>query len=118
MRYSHSLIQRTGEFVVNIPAPSQRALTDYVGVVTGRKEDKVAMAKLKLAPSRHVRVLLLADCPINIECVVEQEIELDSHTMFIGLVQVGHVEKVLLDANGEIDFTRSERIDENRIVIY
>lgn len=110
MRYSHSLIQQTREFVVNIPSPAQDILTDYVGVVTGEKENKIEIAKLKLAPARVVKTPLLADCPVNIECVVEQEIELDSHTMFIGLVKAVHVEEALLDANGDVDFSRAQGI--------
>ncbi|GIK37171.1 MAG: flavin reductase [Chloroflexota bacterium] len=105
-RHSHQLIKQTGEFVVNLPAPEQATLTDYVGVVTGRKENKIEIAGLRLAPALKVKTPLLADCPVNIECIVEREIELDSHTMFIGLVQAVHVEEALLDANGDVDFAR------------
>lgn len=73
VRYSHTLIKQTGEFVVNIPAPAQRALTDYVGVVTGREEDKIAIAGLELTPALKVKTPLLADCPVNIECIVERK---------------------------------------------
>ena len=107
VRYSHTLIKQTGEFVVNIPAPAQRALTDYVGVVTGREEDKIAIAGLELTPALKVKTPLLADCPVNIECFVEREIELDSHTMFIGRVQAVHVDESLLDERGEADFARA-----------
>lgn len=110
MRYSHALIKETREFVVNIPSPAQDILTDYIGVVTGRKEDKIATAGLKLAHASFVKTPLLADCPINIECVVEQQIELDSHTMFIGLVKAVHAEERLLNENGEVDFSRAQGI--------
>jgi flavin reductase (DIM6/NTAB) family NADH-FMN oxidoreductase RutF len=110
IRYSHALIKQTREFVVNIPSPTQYALTDYVGVVTGKKEDKIEIAELKLAPARFVKTPLLADCPVNIECVVEHEIDLDSHTMFIGLVKAVHVEESLLDTNGDVDFSRAQGI--------
>jgi flavin reductase (DIM6/NTAB) family NADH-FMN oxidoreductase RutF len=106
-RYSHQLIKQTGEFVVNLPAPEQAVLTDYVGVVTGRKENKIEIANLRLTSALKIKTPLLRDCPVNIECTVEREIELDSHTMFIGLVQAVHVEETLLDANGEVDFTRA-----------
>ncbi len=105
-RYSYQLIQQTGEFVVNLPTPEQSTLTDYVGVVTGRKENKIEIAGLRLAPALIVKTPLLADCSVNIECVVERAIDLDSHTMFIGRVQVVHVEEALLDENGEVDFAR------------
>ena len=110
MRYSHSLIRQTGEFVVNIPWPDQSTLSDYVGVVTGREEDKIAIAGLKLAPALKVKTPLLADCPVNIECIVEREIDLDSHTMFFGLVQAVHVEEALFDAHGDVDFARARGI--------
>ena len=72
-RYSYTLIHETGEFVVNFPTPEQQALTDYLGVVTGRKEDKIGITGLALEPALNLKTPLLADCPVNIECRVEQE---------------------------------------------
>ncbi|MBI4789038.1 MAG: flavin reductase family protein [Chloroflexi bacterium] len=106
-RYSHALIRASREFVVNLPAPDQQTLADYLGVVTGREEDKIATAQLKLAPALKIKTPLLADCPVNIECIVEREIELDSHTLFIGLVQAVHTDETLLDANGDVDVARA-----------
>lgn len=106
-RYSHSLIHATREFVVNIPAPNQQTLCDYLGSVTGRGENKIAMARVKLAHAAKIATALIADCPVNIECLVEREIELDSHTLFIGLVQAVHVDESLLDAQGDVDITRA-----------
>lgn len=107
-RYSHSLVHESGEFVVNIPAPAQSTLVDYIGVVTGSKEDKIAIADLKLVPGFKVKTPLLADFPVNIECTVEQEIPLDSHTMFIGLVQAVHAEESLLDEHDDVDVKRAQ----------
>ena len=106
-RYSHTLIRASREFVVNLPSPAQQMLTDYLGVVTGREEDKIAIAKLQLAPASKVKTSMLADCPVNIECMVEREIELDSHTLFIGLVQAVHADETVLDANGDVDIARA-----------
>lgn len=106
-RYSHALIKATREFVVNIPAPEQQVLSDYLGVVSGRVEDKLAIAGLELAPSMTVKTPLLAECPVNIECVVEYELALGSHTMFIGLVQAVHADETLLDECGDVDFARA-----------
>ncbi|HKY84429.1 MAG TPA: flavin reductase family protein [Anaerolineales bacterium] len=102
-RHSHGLIQHSGEFVVNLPTPEQATLCDYLGVVSGRDEDKIAIAGLRLAPAAQVRTPMLADCPVNIECTVEREIDLDSHTLFIGLVKAVHVEEALLDEQGDVD---------------
>ena len=110
MRYSHALTTQTREFVVNIPSPTQAKLTDYLGVVTGREENKIAIVGLTLVPALTVKTPVLADCPVNIECVVEREIELDSHTIFIGLVQAVHAEESLLDAHGNVDFSLARGI--------
>jgi len=106
-RHSHGLIQRSGEFVVNFPTPAQATLSDYLGVVSGRDEDKIAIAGLRLAPAAQVRTPLLADCPVNIECTVEREIDLDSHSLFIGLVRAVHVEEALLDEQGDVDIDKA-----------
>ena len=108
LRHCHALIKRTGEFVVNIPTPAQRQLTDYLGVVSGRTEDKFTIAGLRLAPALKVKTPLLADCPVNLECTVEYEIELDSHTLFIGRVQAVHADEALLDQHGDVDFSRAQ----------
>jgi flavin reductase (DIM6/NTAB) family NADH-FMN oxidoreductase RutF len=107
LRHTHALIKTSGEFVVNIPAPEQQLLSDYLGVVSGRAEDKFATSSLQLAPAAKVQTPLLAECPVNIECVVEHELDLGSHTMFIGLVQAVHIDETLLDERGEVDFTRA-----------
>ncbi len=117
MRYSHALIRQTREFVVNIPSPQQATLADYVGVVTGREENKISIAGLHLAPALTIKTPLLADCPVNIECVVEREIELDSHTLFIGRVQAVHAEESLLDARGDVDFALARGIAYNSEVV-
>lgn len=106
-RYSHALIQQSREFVVNLPSPEQSRLTDYLGVVTGGKENKIEVAGLRLAPALKIKTALLADCPVNIECIVEQTIDLDSHTLFIGRVLAVHVEEALLDENRNVDFGRA-----------
>ncbi|HLF80346.1 MAG TPA: flavin reductase family protein [Anaerolineales bacterium] len=106
-RYSHGLIRNTGEFVLNLPTPGQALLADYVGVVSGREEDKFAIAGLRLAPALRVKTPLLADCPVNIECAVEHELDLDSHTLFIGRVLAVHAEESVLDENGDVDLSRA-----------
>jgi flavin reductase (DIM6/NTAB) family NADH-FMN oxidoreductase RutF len=67
-RYSHQLIRQTGEFVVNLPTSGQATLADYVGVVSGRKENKIEIAGLHLAPALKLKTPLLADSSVNIEC--------------------------------------------------
>ena len=106
-RHSHTLIRQSREFVVNLPTSGQATLCDYLGVVTGRDEDKIGIAGLTLVPAARVRTPLLAECPVNIECTVEQAIELDSHTLFIARVEAVHVEEALLDEQGDVDILKA-----------
>jgi flavin reductase (DIM6/NTAB) family NADH-FMN oxidoreductase RutF len=108
LRHSHTLIRQSGEFVINLPVPDQHLMTDYFGVVSGRAEDKVKVANLAVAPGLHVTTPLLVDCPVNIECRVEHELDLDSHTLFVGRVLAVHADERLLDTHGEVDFARAQ----------
>jgi flavin reductase (DIM6/NTAB) family NADH-FMN oxidoreductase RutF len=106
-RHSHTLIRQSGKFVVNLPTSGQATLCDYLGVVTGRDEDRIGIAGLTLAPAARVRTPLLAECPVNIEFTVEQAIELDSHTLFIARVEAVHVEEALLGEQGDVDLAKA-----------
>jgi flavin reductase (DIM6/NTAB) family NADH-FMN oxidoreductase RutF len=105
-RYSHTLIQAYGEFVVNIPRGEMEVLTDYVGVTTGQSEDKWKARGLTPIPSQVVAPPLIDECPVNLECRVVQSIMLPSHTMFIGQVVAMHAWEEVLGESGEVDLGR------------
>lgn len=107
-RYSHDLIQQYGEFVVNIPSFQLEPLTDYVGVTTGRKENKWEAHGLTQLPAQIVSPPLIAECPINLECRVVETLSLPSHTVFIGQVVALHALEELLNERGEVDISRFE----------
>jgi flavin reductase (DIM6/NTAB) family NADH-FMN oxidoreductase RutF len=50
-RYSHHLIQESGEFVVNLPTESLVRAIDWCGVKSGRDVDKFATMHLTAAPA-------------------------------------------------------------------
>ncbi len=105
-RYSHDLIAEQGEFVVNIPTADMAALTDYVGVTTGREEDKWRALGLTPVPASAVAAPLIAECPVNLECRVVEKVKLPSHTLFIGEVVAFHAEESVLDERDEVDLAR------------
>ncbi len=99
-RYSHQAIKSSGQFVVNVPTVDQLWAADYCGIRSGRHEDKFATAGLTAVPAAQVRPPLIAECPINIECVVRHELSLGTHDLFVGEVVVLHAEENLLDESG------------------
>ena len=97
---SNAAIRDTNEFSVNIPSVDMVGVTDYCGIVSGRKVDKsklfdVFYGDLKSAP-------LIIDCPLNIECRLVQSVDLPSNTFFIGEIVNIYSEEKYID-NGKPD---------------
>src|SRR5512136_2829296 len=85
-RHSHHLLREVGEFVVNLPPAGLVAAVERCGTVSGRDHDKFALCNLTPLPAARVRVPLIAECPIHLECVVRQVLSLGTHDLFLGEV--------------------------------
>lgn len=107
-RASHELIESSGEFVVNVPWPEMEIVSDFVGTTTMDRVDKWQETGLTTSPASEVRVPLLAECPVNIECRVLEKIRLPSHTLFIAQVVALHADPAVLDERNEVDFRKAE----------
>jgi len=101
-RFSFELLQASGEFVVNLPSQDLWRAVDLCGVVSGRDQDKFALAGLTRERPSEVAAPLVAECPLNIECRVSASLPLGSHTLFVGLVLAVHLEKDCLGEKGKI----------------
>jgi flavin reductase (DIM6/NTAB) family NADH-FMN oxidoreductase RutF len=106
-RHSHGLIQEVGEFVVNLPGVEQVKWVDYCGVVSGRDEDKWAACGFTPMPASRVQVPVIAECPVSIECHLQQTISLGSHDLFIGEVVAVQVDEAVLDRRGHLDVAKA-----------
>jgi flavin reductase (DIM6/NTAB) family NADH-FMN oxidoreductase RutF len=85
-RHSHPMIVASGEFGVNVPAAAQARAVDHCGIASGRDEDKFQATGLTRLPGLAIRAPLVAECPINLECVVRQRLSLGTHDLFLGEV--------------------------------
>lgn len=101
-RYSYGLIQRYGDFVVNLPRADQVQILEYCGAVSGRTEDKFAKAGITPVRAENVRSPMVAEFPVNIECKVKTRIPLGSHDLFVGEVLAVHADPEVL-TEGSID---------------
>lgn len=92
-RYSHNIIENTGEFVINLCSEELAFATDFCGVRSGRDTDK--FKEMKLTPERAeiVGCPMIKESPVNIECRVREIIELGSHDMFIADILRVHVDE-------------------------
>ncbi len=83
-RYSHELIEETGEFVVNIPTMDIVKETLLCGRRTGREYDKFEEAGLTPLSARIVKPQIIKECVAHLECRLHQQITTGDHTLFIG----------------------------------
>jgi len=101
-RYSHGLVSTAREFVVNIPRADQVALVDTAGMWSGRDHDKFAELGFTALPATQVAAPLIAECPINIECVVRHQLSLGAHDLFLAEIVATHYDEELLDSRGRV----------------
>lgn len=108
IRYSYGLIQEHPAFVINLPRADQVRWVDYCGMVSGRDVDKWAACDFTPVPTEEIGVPLIAECPVNIPCRVQQVLSLGAHEFFIGEVLSVHVDEALLDEKGSLDIEKAE----------
>lgn len=106
-RYSYQLIQETGEFVINLPTSAMGKTTDFCGMKTGAKVNKIEKCGLTLAEGSQVSAPVLADCPVSLECRVTQAQELGSHTMFLAEIVAVQVEERFVDSKGKLNLQQA-----------
>jgi flavin reductase (DIM6/NTAB) family NADH-FMN oxidoreductase RutF len=91
---SHAAIIETGEFSVNFPTVDMVEVTDYVGLVSGKRVDKsklfdIFYGELKGAP-------MISECPLTIECKLSRTVELPTNSFFIGEIVGSYSEEQFL----------------------
>ncbi|MEM1985526.1 MAG: flavin reductase family protein [Nitrososphaeria archaeon] len=77
-RYTHNLIEETGDFTINIPPKNFEHVTEFCGTKSGRYVDKVKELGLKIENSKFVKSPSLSECPITLECKVIFKKEIES----------------------------------------
>ena len=105
--HRHTLkgIKQNGTFSVNIPSVELVEETDYCGIVSGRKADKVADCKFNIFYGELANAPMISECPVNIECLVLHIMNLGSHEMVVGRIKEIHATDSCL-TGGEPDVTK------------
>ena len=94
---SHKAILETGEFSVNFPTVEMVEVTDYVGLVSGKRVDKSNLfnlfyGELKNAP-------MISECPLTMACKLVKTVELPTNSFFIGEIVGAYSEERFLTNN-------------------
>ena len=85
-RHSHSLIEESGEFIINVPTLEQLQAVYACGSFSGRSFDKFKKAGLTPIPAKKVKAPAIRECIAHVECVVDSQVTTGDHTVFIGKV--------------------------------
>ncbi len=107
-RYSHHMIEETGEFVINLTTADLVYATDYCGVKSGKDIDKFKEMKLTKLPAEQVKAPLIEQSPVNIECKVKQTLKLGTHDMFLAEVVAVHADEAYLNEKGTFCLAKAE----------
>ncbi len=109
-RFSHDIIEKSGEFVINLVPKRLSYAMDYAGCTTGAKTDKFEKLKLTKVPSDQIDAPYIAECPVNFECRILQTVKLPSHDMFIAEIAAVHVDENLVNEKGRINLAKADLV--------
>lgn len=112
-RYSHSLIRERGTFGVNLVSQGLCWETDYCGVKSGRDVDKFKETGLTCVASPELRIPMIAEAPVHLECKVREVLELGSHDLFIADIAGVQVADVLMNQKGAVDMRKADLVAYN-----
>jgi flavin reductase (DIM6/NTAB) family NADH-FMN oxidoreductase RutF len=101
--YTNPGIRENKTFSVCLPSEDMVEITDYCGIVSGKKTDKSEIfdlfyGELKTAP-------LIRDCPLCMECKLVEIVESGPNEIYIGEIIGTYTEDKFL-TDGKLDFRK------------
>ena len=104
-RYTLKGIRQNLTFSANIPSTDMVRETDYCGLISGSKADKVDVCRFRVFYGRLSSAPLVEQCPVNLECKVMHILNLGSHSLIIGKIMETYVSESCL-TDGEPDVNK------------
>ncbi len=101
--YTYGNLMLKQAFTVNIPSQKYVKEADYMGMVSGRDEDKCGAVSLTVVNSDVVDAPYIKEFPVILECQLIQTVRIGGHTQFIGEIKDVKVEESCLDPAGVPD---------------
>jgi flavin reductase (DIM6/NTAB) family NADH-FMN oxidoreductase RutF len=102
-RHTLKGIKQNQTFSVNVPSVDLLEATDYCGLVSGAKTDKVKDCGFNVFYGTLANAPLIEQCPVNLECEVLHMLNVGIHILVIGKIVQTHVsENCLTDGQPDI----------------
>jgi len=113
-RHSYTIIKKNREFVINLVSKNLTAITDWCGVRSGKKYRKFEKMMITPISAEKIKAPMIAESPVNIECVVKEIIPLGSHDMFIAdIVAIHASEKYLNPTTQALELSNANLVSYN-----
>ena len=101
-RLSYEYIKESEECVINLTTRDMVKITDYCGVVSGKREDKISKLGLKLNSGVAIDTPSLEISPVALECKLKSITPLGTHDMFLlDVINVKVNENLIAYSHGE-----------------
>ena len=104
--YTYGNIQHHRAFTINIPSTSHVKEADYVGIYSGKNEDKFDALGLTPVKSEIVKAPYVEEFPVVLECEVIKVVEIGLHIQFIGEIKDIKADEHILAENGWPDIAK------------
>jgi flavin reductase (DIM6/NTAB) family NADH-FMN oxidoreductase RutF len=108
--YSYGNIVERKAFTINIPSEAYIKQADYIGIVSGRDNDKFSAASLTPVQSEFVDAPYVKEFPVVIECRLTHTLEIGLHTQFIGEIVDVKADEAVLSEKGSPDIGKIKPI--------
>jgi flavin reductase (DIM6/NTAB) family NADH-FMN oxidoreductase RutF len=104
--YTYGNIVARGAYTINIPSADYAKETDFMGMASGRNQDKFQAAGLTPVRSDLVDAPYVAEFPMILECKVIHTLEIGLHTQFIGEIMDVKADPNVLNESGLPDMAK------------
>jgi flavin reductase (DIM6/NTAB) family NADH-FMN oxidoreductase RutF len=91
-------IHQNKEYGISVPSEDMLTTVDYVGLVSGVKNDKSRVFDIYRGELKHAPMIM--DCPFTMECRLVSVVDLPTNELFIGEIIGAYCNEELLD-NGK-----------------
>lgn len=96
-RFTHDLIQKSGQFALNIPPRPLLKQVNKIGHTSGAEVDKFVLTKLNLYEAKQVNAPLIFECIGHLECGVVETVRAGNHTLFLAEIVVASADELAFD---------------------
>lgn len=96
-RFTHDLIEKSGQFALNIPPRPLLEQVIKISDMSGENVDKFVANKLTLYEGKQVNAPLIVECIGHLECGVVDTVRAGNHTLFLAEIVAASAEELAFD---------------------